>query len=48
MLGHVAFLMSLPCLVLATLFKTQFMYASLYLLEASAVEVRPDSAHEGG
>jgi hypothetical protein len=26
-LGHVAFLMSLPCLVLATLFKTQFMYA---------------------
>ena len=28
-LGHVAFLMSLPCLVLATLFKTQFMYAEL-------------------
>jgi len=26
-LGHVCFLMSLPCLVLATLFKTQFMYA---------------------
>mmetsp|Transcript_16698 Transcript_16698/g.48767 ORF Transcript_16698/g.48767 Transcript_16698/m.48767 type:complete len:807 (+) Transcript_16698:1795-4215(+) len=26
-LGHVCFLMSLPCLVLATLLKTQFMYA---------------------